>query len=144
MRSVRVVVGADPAVADLARAAGLQVVEAVDFADGLSASLKAGIASLPGDCEGVFVFLGDMPRVPHEVLRPLVEALAAGALAVQPAFNGQRGQPALISRALFPQIMALTGDRGAGALLGSLGDRLAVVETHDDGVLFDIDTPRQT
>jgi molybdenum cofactor cytidylyltransferase len=140
-RSVRVVVGADPEVATVARASGLEVVEAVDFAAGLSASLKAGIASLPADCDGVFVFLGDMPRIPHGVLRPLAEALMAGALAAQPVFKGQRGQPALIGRALFPQIMALTGDKGAGSLLAGLGDRLVLVETDDDGVLFDVDTP---
>lgn len=143
-RSVRVVAGADPGVAAVARAAGLQVVEAADFAQGLSASLKAGVASLPADCAGVFVFLGDMPRVPHGVLAPLAAALAAGALAAQPLFQGRRGQPALIGSALFPQIMALTGDKGAGGLLAGLGDRLALVETTDDGVLFDVDTPPET
>ena len=143
-RSVRVVVGADPQVAAVAHEAGLEVVEAADFAAGLSASLKAGIASLPADCVGVFVFLGDMPRVPHGVLRPLAEALAAGALAAQPVHDGQRGQPALIGAPLFPQIMALTGDKGAGGLLANLGDRLALVETADDGVLFDVDARDQT
>ena len=143
-RSVRVVVGADPEVAAIAQEAGLEVVKAADFADGLSASLKAGIASLPADCAGVFVFLGDMPRIPHGVLKPLAETLEAGALAVQPLCNGQRGHPALIGGALFPQIMALTGDRGAGGLLAGLGERLALVETADDGVLFDIDEPNQT
>lgn len=140
-RSVRVVVGADPDVADVARKAGLEVVEAAHYADGLSASLKAGIASLPKDCAGVFVFLGDMPRVPYFVLQPLANALAAGALAAQPVCGGRRGQPALIGSGLFDEVMALTGDKGAGALLGALGDRLALVETDDDGVLFDVDTP---
>jgi molybdenum cofactor cytidylyltransferase len=141
-RSVKVVTGADPEVAAIARAAGLQVVEAADYADGLSASLKAGIVSLPADCAGVFIFLGDMPRIPHDVLQPLADALAAGAVAAQPVHQGQRGHPALIGRALFPQILQLTGDAGAGRLLASLGDQVALIEA-GDGVLFDVDVPDQ-
>lgn len=139
VRSVTVVVGADPQVEAVALEAGAKVVLAADYALGLSASLKAGIASLPEDCEGAFVFLGDMPRIPHEVLPKLAEALREGAVAAQPVHQGQRGHPALIGRALFPQIMALSGDAGAGKLLAGLGDRVALIEA-DDGVLFDVDT----
>ena len=136
---VIVVTGADPAVEAIARDAGALTIFAADHASGLSASLKAGIASLPVDCDGVFVFLGDMPRIPLSVLQPLADGLAAGKIAAQPVHKGQRGHPALISRALFPQIMALTGDAGAGKLLMSLGDQVALIEA-DEGVLFDVDT----
>jgi putative acetyltransferase len=139
-RSVTVVTGADTDVEAVALAAGAKVVRAADYALGLSASLKAGIASLPADCEGVFVFLGDMPRIPHDVLPKLAQALADGAVAGQPVHGGQRGHPALIGRALFPQLMALTEDAGAGKLLASLGDQVALIEA-DDGVLFDVDVP---
>ncbi|RYF98456.1 MAG: nucleotidyltransferase family protein, partial [Caulobacteraceae bacterium] len=85
-----------------------------------------------------FIFLGDMPRIPVEVLQPLADALAAGSVAAQPVHEGRRGHPALIGRSLFPQVAALTGDAGAGALLKSLGDRVAQVDA-SEGVLFDID-----
>ena len=139
VRSVTVVVGADPDVEAAALAAGVKVVRAAEYALGLSASLKAGVASLPDDCEGVFIFLGDMPRIPHEVLPKLAEAFRAGAVAAQPIHQGQRGHPALIGRALFPPIMALSGDAGAGKLLSGLGDQVALIEA-DDGVVFDVDT----
>lgn len=50
-----------PAVA--AQAAGLAVrcVEAADYAQGLSASLRAGVAAVPADCTGALICLGDMP-----------------------------------------------------------------------------------
>jgi len=47
----------------------------------------------------------------------------------------------LLGRSLFPQLLALTGDAGARGVLQALGDRLALVEAPDDGVLFDVDTP---
>ena len=105
----------------------------------MGASLRTGIASLPDDAAGAFVFLGDMPRAPHSVLKPMADAVIAGAAAAAPVWGGRRGNPVLLSRELFPQLLALTGDAGARGVLQGLGDRLALVESPDDGVLFDVD-----
>ena len=145
---VIVVTGADgEAVAEVARAfarrkaqtARLHVVHADDHAQGMGASLRRGAAELPADCAGVFVLLGDMPRVPHAVLAPLAEAVRAGAPAAAPVFAGQRGHPALIGAELLPGLLTLTGDAGARSILKDLGERLARVAAPDDGVLFDVD-----
>ena len=124
VKAVHVVVGADPAVAAHAAARGARIVECRDHALGLSASLKAGIAALPEDAAGALVLLGDMPKVPHAVLQPLVAAIAAGAPAAVPVFDGKVGNPAALSAVLFPKVLALEGDRGARALLEGLGDAL--------------------
>jgi molybdenum cofactor cytidylyltransferase len=148
-RTVTVVWGAEPAVAQAARdwairqgtdaLERLRLIQARDHALGLSASLRAGVASLAPDRAGVFIFLGDMPRIPHGLAGRLAERLTGGALAAAPMFEGRRGHPALIGAALFGRVAALTGDRGAGELLRGLGAALATVETDDDGVLFDVD-----
>jgi molybdenum cofactor cytidylyltransferase len=144
VRGVTVVTGADAErVAAAARAFNprVRIVHAADHAEGMGASLRTAIASLPEDTAGAFVFLGDMPRVPHAVLAPLAQAVFAGAPAAAPVFQGRRGNPALLGRALFPDLLALEGDTGARAVLQRLGDRLALVEAPDDGVLFDVDAP---
>jgi molybdenum cofactor cytidylyltransferase len=143
VRSVTVVTGADAAVAAAAQAFDprIRLVHAADNAEGMGASLRAGIASLSEEVAGAFVFLGDMPRVPHAVLAPMAKALFAGAPAAAPVFQGRRGNPVLIARELFPELLALTGDAGARGVLQRLGDRLALVEAPDDGVLFDVDAP---
>jgi molybdenum cofactor cytidylyltransferase len=147
-RGVTVVTGDDAeAVAQAARTLvqrvgrpdDLRMVHADDHALGMAHSLRMGIASLPKGVDGAFVFLGDMPRIPREVLDPMARAVAAGAAAAAPVFRGQRGHPVLFGAALFPELLALTGDTGARALLDRLGDRLAVVVAPDDGVLFDVD-----
>ncbi len=149
-RSVTVVTGADEgavvaAAIHLADRVGqhdrLRFIHAADYADGMAHTLRMGIASLPLDCAGAFVFLGDMPRVPREILVTLAEAVRAGAPAAAPVFEGRRGNPALISSALFPELLALSGDAGARAVLDSLGVGLARIEAPDDGVLFDVDRP---
>ncbi|MDR3510098.1 MAG: NTP transferase domain-containing protein [Caulobacteraceae bacterium] len=148
-RTVAVVWGADgrvPAAAlAFAERAGaadrLRLVHAERAAEGLAWSLGAGIASLPAGCAGAFVFLGDMPRVAPGLAGRLAGALAGGALAVAPTFEGRRGHPVLFGRALFPQLLALDGDRGAAAVLAGLGEALALVPSPDAGVLFDVDRP---
>jgi molybdenum cofactor cytidylyltransferase len=148
-RSVVVVWGADPAVAAAASAFAdrsgepnrLRVVHAARHADGLSASLAAGVTALPPDAEGAFVFLGDMPRIPSGLAAAMAETLEGGAAAVAPMFLGRRGHPVLFSRAVLPRLVGLSGDRGAGELLRELGAAVAVVESTDEGVLFDVDQP---
>jgi molybdenum cofactor cytidylyltransferase len=117
----------------------VRIVHAPDHAEGMGASLRTGIASLPPDAAAAFVFLGDMPRVPHDVARSLAEAVANGASAAAPTFGGRRGNPVLLARELFPGLLALQGDEGARRILQGIGDRLALVEAPDDGVLFDVD-----
>jgi molybdenum cofactor cytidylyltransferase len=148
VRDVWVVTGADAeAVGDAARAFAdrtgeserLRLVHATEHAEGMGASLRTAIAALPADAAGAFVFLGDMPRVPLAVLPQLADALSAGAPAAAPAWQGRRGNPVLLGRPLFSRLLALTGDQGARAVLQALGDRLALVDAPDDGVLFDVD-----
>lgn len=150
VRTVTVVTGSDPsrvgaAVMAYARQAGqderLKIVHAADHAEGMGASLRHAAAALPADAEGVYVFLGDMPRIPASVLEPLSQAVRDGAPAAAATFGGQRGHPALIGAALIPQLLTLTGDAGARAVLQGLGDRLVLIEAPDDGVLFDVDKP---
>lgn len=119
----------------------LQIVRAADHAEGMGASLRAGAAALPADAVGAFVFLGDMPRVPVAMLARLVEAVEAGAAAAAPVCDGRRGHPVLFAAELFAPLRRASGDEGARAALAGLGPRLALIETDDEGVLFDIDRP---
>lgn len=131
------------AAAAFAREAGAAerylAVRAEHAARGLAWSLKAGIGALPEDCAAAAVFLADMPRVDPAATGALARALEDGALAAAPVWNGRRGHPVLLSRALFPALLELTGDQGAGRVLETLGERLALVPARDDGCLFDID-----
>lgn len=145
-RSVILVTGADAGVAAAALALAhrtgqsqrLRIVHASDHAEGMAATLRAGIAALPQDAAGTFVFLGDMPRIPHEILPKLAEAVGAGAPAAAPLFEGRRGHPALFGAGLFGALGALTGDAGARAVLADLAG-LALIDTGHAGVLFDVD-----
>ncbi|WP_338662679.1 molybdopterin-binding/glycosyltransferase family 2 protein [Pararoseomonas sp. SCSIO 73927] len=115
---------------------------AESYAEGISASLKAGIAALPPEVEGVLVLLGDMPLVSPAVLDRLLAAFdpEEGRAIVQPTFRGKQGNPVLWAREFFPEILGISGDVGARHLTGRHADRLVNVEVSDDGVLRDFDT----
>jgi len=130
---------------DHARALGreddLDIVVAVDAAEGMAASLRTAIDALAPGSDGVFVFLGDMPRIPAGLARDLAKALTTNVDAVAPRFEGRRGHPVLFGRACFAALRDLRGDVGARQVLAAVGDRLAWVDAPDASVLFDVDRP---
>src|SRR2546423_10960994 len=72
--------------------AGLPVtfVHNPDYAEGLSTSLKAGIAALPAEADGAIVLLGDMPQVDAALIDRLIAAFdpEKGAFVVVPTIAG--------------------------------------------------------
>jgi molybdenum cofactor cytidylyltransferase len=113
-----------------------------NYALGLSTSLKAGFAALDPGTEAVIILLGDMPEVTPQLIDRLIEAWHAGGdpAAVVPTYDGRRGNPVLLSAALAPQIATLSGDTGAGALLGAR-DGVHELPVAAASIHADVDTP---
>ncbi len=125
--------------------AGLDVVRVhnPDFADGLSTSLKAGIAAVPADADGAIVTLGDMPQVDAKLIDRLLGAFdpAKGALVVVPTSDGKRGNPVVWSRRFFPELGAIEGDVGARHLIATYPEAVTEVPVSGTAALVDVDTP---
>jgi xanthine dehydrogenase accessory factor len=121
----------------------VQIVHNPSYADGLSTSIKRGIESLPPDCDGVMVLLGDMPGVTAELARRVAAAfdpVKSRSIAVATA-EGERGHPVLWGRQFFPELMQLSGDQGARGLMMQHAGNIVEVVAGDAGPLTDIDTP---
>lgn len=125
--------------------AGLDVVLVHNpaYADGLSASLKAGIAAVPPAADGAIICLGDMPQVDARLIDRLLAAFdpERGALVAVPTIGGKRGNPVVWSRRFFSDLSTLTGDVGARGLIASYPEAVVEVATTDDAALTDVDTP---
>lgn len=118
-------------------------VENPDYAEGISASLRHGLAALPDDVDGVLICLGDMPRVSAGTLNRLIEAFdpeEADAICV-PVHRGKRGNPVLWTRRYFAEMREISGDVGAKHLIGKYSEALHEVDMSEDGVLIDVDSP---
>jgi len=146
-RARPVIVVTGHARAEVERAlAGLPVTTAFNshYAQGLSTSLRAGLAAVPAQARGAVVLLGDMPKVDARLIDGLIAAFEGRplVLAAAPVYNRKRGNPVLLARALFDQAMRAQGDEGARRLLAELDStRLAEIELAEVGVVFDVDTP---
>jgi molybdenum cofactor cytidylyltransferase len=130
-------------ITDALRDLPLQFVHNPDYAEGLSTSLRAGLAALPADIDGAVVMLADMPQVDRGLIDRLISAYDAdkGALIAVPVIDGKRGNPVLWSRRFFPELMTLLGDVGARHLIGKYREAVVDVPVDDHRALVDVDTP---
>jgi molybdenum cofactor cytidylyltransferase len=122
--------------------AGVETARCRDYASGLSASLRAGIAALPEECDAVVVCLGDMPKISSVHIDRLIAAYdpLQGRAVCVPTFRGKRGNPVLWDRRFFAELMDLKGDVGARHLIGEYAHLVWEVAMDDEGVLIDVDT----
>ncbi|MGE0767197.1 MAG: NTP transferase domain-containing protein [Hyphomicrobiaceae bacterium] len=113
------------------------------YRDGLSTSLKAGLASLPSGTDGVLVALGDMPGVTGGDIDRLIAGLEPkeGRSIVVPTYRGKRGNPVLFASHLVPELADIEGDAGAKHVIGRHGEEIAEVEIDSRRIFLDVDTP---
>jgi len=116
-------------------------VVAADWAEGMSASLRAGLAALAAtDAEAAVVTLVDLPDVDADVVRRVVgRGTGAGAL-VRATYGGRPGHPVLLGRDHWAGVAETArGDAGARDYLGS--HPTAEVECGDLATGEDVDRP---
>ncbi len=139
---VYAVVGSEAAALEAAMPAGCRTVLALDWQEGMGASLRAGLEAVrlhSPDADAVVVMLVDTPGVGDEVVRRVVARKAPNALA-RAGYGGVPGHPVLIGREHWPGVLDVSaGDRGAREYLRSAD--VDLVECGDIGSGVDIDTP---
>ena len=112
---VVVVVGhrADEVGAPVRGRSGVTTVVNLDYKQGKTTSIKAGVRAISGPVRGVLLLAVDQPR-PPSVLRPILEAhLATSALIISPVYQGHGGHPMVFAASLVPEIMSIT-EEGQG------------------------------
>jgi molybdenum cofactor cytidylyltransferase len=124
------------AVADLP----VQIVVNEDADEGIASSIRAGVAA-SGLHPAVMIALADEPRVDRAlVVRVMRLWHERGAPIVVPRYNGEPGHPVLFDKAVYGDLMKLSGDRGARGLIDSFGAAVLSVDV-DQPRPVDIDRP---
>ena len=110
------------------------------YRQGMGTSLKAGLSAVDPQAEAAIVVLADQPFVrPATLDRLITEHHQSKAQIVIPTYRGFRGNPVLLDRSVFPEIMTLNGDMGCRAIFGNHLEGIAKVPVDDVGILLDID-----
>jgi molybdenum cofactor cytidylyltransferase len=131
-----------------ATAAGARVVVNDSWAEGMASSVRCGLleleAAAPAGVDAAVLTLCDQPFVSAEILERLVDVYMqrrTPLVASEYESGGvhARGVPALFSRQLFPELLALRGAEGARRVVARHSAACATISVPE--AAFDVDTP---
>ncbi len=122
----------------------LTLVENFDYQQGMSTSLRKGIATVitaHPTVNGALIVLGDQPLMTPQILDSMIEAKqATGKRIITARYSGKRGNPTLFDASLFPELLEMTGDEGGRKVLERYRQEIAMVDIDNEMANYDVDT----
>jgi molybdenum cofactor cytidylyltransferase len=115
-----------------------------DYRQGQLSSLQTALRHLLGDehCSAMLVHLVDHPYINPALVKLLIQRFeASGKPIAVPRFHGKRGHPVVFARSLFDELLAAPEDQGARAVVNAHRQETLEIDTEDEGITVDIDTP---
>ncbi|MDX9875008.1 MAG: nucleotidyltransferase family protein [Spongiibacteraceae bacterium] len=106
--------------------------------EGLGGAIASTITTVTADA--VLIALGDMPWLEPATVRAVAAQLVHHPIVV-PQLGDQPGHPVGFQRQLYPELAALTGDRGGRAIVERHADLVRRLPLSDRGIIRDIDRP---
>ena len=120
---------------------GALIAENPKWEEGISASVKRGLAAVSPDADAAVVVLGDQPLVGAWAVGRLVEAHEAGATVAVATYGGKLRNPALFARGTWPMLEEeLSGDEGARGFFTRHPEMVTEVPCDDVADPTDVDT----
>jgi molybdenum cofactor cytidylyltransferase len=111
-----------------------------NYREGMGSSLKLGLSSVDSRSEAALIVLADQPFVRAATFdRLFAEHARTKAQIVIPTYRGFRGNPVLLDRSVFSEVMGLTGDIGCRAIFGDHLEGIVKLPVDDPGILLDLD-----
>jgi molybdenum cofactor cytidylyltransferase len=94
-----------------------RIVEAPDFLEGCTSSIRAGLVALHPNSAACVLILGDQPGIESRTIAAVVEGWRhTQQPIVRVSYGGRSGHPMLFARELFAALNALHGDKGVWKL----------------------------
>lgn len=117
------------------------LVENPRYREGQSHALVRGVQALPTDVPAAVIGVADQPYLTSDIVADLISTWrATGCPTVAPRYSGQRGNPILYARSLFPELLEVTGDQGGRPVFRRHQSAAAYVDVPDARPGADIDT----
>ena len=112
-----------------------------DAAEGMGASIRAGVTGLPPGISGVAILPADMPEITTDDVRAVLAAFRAtpDVILRGASAQGLPGHPVVFPARLFPALAQLSGDEGARGVLK--GETVRLLPLPDQHAVTDLDTP---
>jgi len=111
-----------------------------NYLQGMGSSLRLGLSALDSRSEAALIVLADQPFVRPATFDQLFAAhVRTKGQIVIPTYRGFRGNPVLLDRSVFSEVMRLTGDVGCRAIFGDHLEGIVKLPVDDPGILLDLD-----
>ena len=113
-----------------------------EYLKGQSSSLQMGISALTEDCDAAVVILGDMPDINSTLINQLIENYSPGdnKSIIIPTYKNKKGNPVLMGREFFPDILSIKGDKGAKDIIKVNKKYINEIPQKQSAIINDIDT----
>lgn len=123
---------------EAARPFGVHAVENPHYQQGMLTSLQEGLGAVPRDCDAVLFTLVDHPAISLATVDLLLRSKAPIAI---PRFEGKRGHPVLIRRAICDEFLREPVTSKVRDVIDRHASEIDYIETADRGISDDIDDP---
>ena len=118
-----------------------RIVENLDWAEGMSTSVRAGLRACAPNARAAIVSLADQPLVGADAVERLVRAFEGGAEVAVATYGGEPRNPVLFAKEVWPLLSReMSGDRGARAVLSRYPELVTEVPCDDVADPADVDT----
>jgi molybdenum cofactor cytidylyltransferase len=114
-----------------------------DYSLGQLSSLHVALRALEKEpLDGIVLHLVDHPFIDPALVDRMIDAFYASQKPiVVPVCRGRRGHPVIFARKLFAELLAAPLDQGAKSVVRAHTADTLELETDDEGITCDIDTP---
>ena len=122
----------------------VDIVTNTDYKNGQLSSLQSAIRHIEKEnrCDGMLVHLVDHPYIDRRLVDLMIQRFyETKKLIVVPRHQGKRGHPVIFSRDLFEELLGAPADQGAKAVVKAHRAETLEMDTDDEGIALDIDTP---
>jgi molybdenum cofactor cytidylyltransferase len=123
--------------------AGETAVYNPDYATGeMLSSLQTALRYLNHETDAILVMLGDQPMLEPETINAIIRPFQKGqSNLIAPVFQGKRGNPVLIGKPYFHELLALPIGEAPRTLLKRHASDLLTITVDSDTILRDLDYP---
>ncbi len=125
--------------------AGLDVViiESEESVQGLSRSIRSGLAAAAPETTALMILLPDMPEIETDDMNAVIAEHGSADIVRAATADGRPGHPVLIARELFPRLARLEGDQGLRSAIKPEQDRVRLIPRPGERALLDLDTTEE-
>ncbi len=119
----------------------LEIIINRQYRQGMSSSVRAGLASIGNKFGSVMFLLGDQPMVDSRLIDLMLKRFYKSDKNIcAPVYKGKRGNPTIFSREHFNLLQRVKGDSGGRRIILANPDDILKIETDSPACVFNINT----